>query len=91
MPTEPFSTIGDHRGVLRVLTLNLLQRYGAWADRRSVLINGLRALQPDIAAFQESIKNDEYDQIRDLLGSTFHIVHQKNRDPQGMGISIASR
>lgn len=91
MPTEPFSTIGDRRGALRVLTLNLWQRYGAWADRRSVLINGLRALQPDIAAFQESIKNDEYDQISDLLGSTFQIAHQKNRDPQGMGISIASR
>jgi len=39
MPTEPFSTIGDHRGALRVLTLNLWQRYGAWADRRAVLIN----------------------------------------------------
>lgn len=91
MPTEPFSTIGDHRGALRVLTLNLWQRYGAWADRRSVLINGLRALQPDIVAFQESIKNDDYDQVSDLLGSTFHIVHQKKREPQGMGISIGSR
>lgn len=91
MSTEPFSTIGDQRGALRVLTLNLWQRYGAWADRRSVLISGLRELQPDIAAFQESIKNEEYDQISDLLGSTFHIVHQENRDPQGMGVSIASR
>jgi endonuclease/exonuclease/phosphatase family metal-dependent hydrolase len=91
MSTEPFSTIGNHRGALRVLTLNLWQRYGAWSDRRSLLIEGLRTLQPDIAAFQESIKNDEYDQITDLLGPTFHIAHQKNRDPQGMGISIASR
>lgn len=91
MSTEPFSTIGNHRGALRVLTLNLWQRYGAWSDRRSLLIEGLRTLQPDVAAFQESIKNDEYDQITDLLGPTFHIAHQKNRDPQGMGISIASR
>lgn len=91
MATEPFSSIGDHRGALRVLTLNLWQRYGKWADRRSVLIDGLRILQPDIVAFQESIRNDEYDQVSDLLGPTFHIVQQKNRDLQGMGISIASR
>lgn len=91
MSTEPYSSIGDRRGALRVLTLNLWQHYGLWADRRRLLINGLRALQPDIAAFQESIKNDEYDQIGELFGPTFHIVHQKNRDPQGMGTSIASR
>lgn len=91
MSTEPFSTVGGYRDALRVLTLNLWQQYGPWADRRCLLIKGLRALQPDIAAFQESIKNDAYDQIHDLLGPTFHILHQKNRDPQGMGISIASR
>lgn len=91
MCTKPFSTIGNQCPGLRVLTLNLWQRYGAWAERRAILINGLRALQPDIAAFQESIKNDEYDQISDLLDPTFSIVHQKNRDPLGMGISIACR
>ncbi|WP_255461002.1 endonuclease/exonuclease/phosphatase family protein [Edaphobacter albus] len=36
-------------------------------------------------------QNDEYDQVHDLLGSGFHIAHQKQRGPQGMGISIASR
>lgn len=91
MGTEPFSKIGDRRGALRVLTLNLWQQYGAWPDRRSLLIKGLRALQPGIAAFQESIKTGEYDQVSDLLGPAFHIVHSKNRDPQGMGISIASQ
>lgn len=91
MLTDPFSAIGTRSGNIRVLTLNLWQRYGNWADRRTVLVNGLRVLQPDVAAFQESIKDDQYDQISDLLGPTFHIVHQKNRDSQGMGISIASR
>ena len=38
------------KGDVRVVTLNLWQRYGSWADRRSVLINGLRALEPDVAA-----------------------------------------
>ena len=40
-------------GRLRVLTMNLWQRYGAWTERRAVLIDGLRALTPDLVAFQE--------------------------------------
>lgn len=91
MLTDPYSTIGTHTGNVRVLTLNLWQRYGSWPERRSLLIDGLRALEPDVAAFQESVTSDDYNQITDLLGSGFHVVHHKNRDPQGMGISIASR
>ncbi|HTK12004.1 MAG TPA: endonuclease/exonuclease/phosphatase family protein [Ktedonobacteraceae bacterium] len=78
-------------GDVRVLTLNLWGRHGVWADRRTMLIDGLLALQPDLLAFQESIKNDEYDQVIDLLGPGWNIVHQQSRDPEGMGISIASR
>jgi hypothetical protein len=78
-------------GDVRVVTLNLAQRLGAWADRRTVLVDGLSALQPDLVAFQESISTDEYDQVVDLLGPKFHVSHQKERDPNGMGISIASR
>ena len=37
-----------HPGEMRVLTLNLWGRNGAWAERRSMLIEGLRAL-PEIA------------------------------------------
>ncbi len=91
---QAYERIPKHRprlAGLRVLTLNLWQRYGVWTDRRSVLMDGFRALQPDLVAFQESIKNDEYDQAADLLGPTFNVVHQKSRDPNGMGISIASR
>jgi hypothetical protein len=80
-----------HPGDLRVLTLNLNQRYGAWSDRRSVLMDGFRALQPDLLAFQESIQTGDYDQVVDLLGPGFNVAHQKNRDPNGMGVSIASR
>jgi hypothetical protein len=40
---------------MRVLTLNLNQRFGKWTDRRSVLIDGIRSLQPDLVAFHESI------------------------------------
>ncbi|QBD81127.1 endonuclease/exonuclease/phosphatase family protein [Ktedonosporobacter rubrisoli] len=76
---------------LRVLTLNLWGQHGAWTERREALIAGLQALQPDLLAFQESIKSDAYDQMRDLLGPDWNISHQQGRDPEGMGISIASR
>ena len=48
---------------LRVLTLNLWGRRGAWTRRREVLDRGLRALQPDLVAFQESIVTDVEDQV----------------------------
>lgn len=77
--------------ILRVLALNLWQRYGAWADRRSVLIDGIRRIRPDIVGFAESIKTDDYDQTIDLLGPEFVVAHSKARDANGVGISIASR
>jgi endonuclease/exonuclease/phosphatase family metal-dependent hydrolase len=91
MSTNQFPNVRPHLGEVRVLTLNLWQRYGNWAERRRVLTDGFRALQPDLVAFQESIKTDEYDQVTDLLGPGFNVIHQKSRDPNGMGVSIASR
>jgi len=78
-------------GKLRVLSINIEGRNGVWADRRTVLIDGIRAVKPDLVAFHESIYTKEYDQVVDLLGPDFHVVHQNARDPKGMGISIASR
>jgi endonuclease/exonuclease/phosphatase family metal-dependent hydrolase len=76
---------------VRVLTLNLWGRRGAWTDRRQVLVDGLRELRPDLVAFIEAIKTDDYDQVVDLLGSEFHVAHQAEREPDGQGASIASR
>jgi endonuclease/exonuclease/phosphatase family metal-dependent hydrolase len=86
-----FPNTGSHMGDVRIVTLNLWGRRGAWVERRSKLIAGFRALQPDLVAFQEAIKSDEYDQVTDLLGSEFHVVHQTDREADGQGISIASR
>ena len=76
-------------GVVRVATLNLWGWHGAWDERRSALVDGLRELQPDIIAFQEAVVADGYDQVADLLGAGYHIVHQEGRDAQGTGLSIA--
>src|SRR5215210_5000366 len=85
-------------GGVRVATLNLWGRRGAWAERRAVLIDGFRELRPDLVAFQEAIRNDEYDQAVDLLGPDFHVAHQMYRETNrqggtedGQGVSVASR
>lgn len=80
-----------NRRSIRVLTFNLWQRYGDWAARRAVLADGLRHLSPDVAGFAESIQTRDYDQVGDLLGPEFHLAHSKIRDPNGMGITMASR
>jgi hypothetical protein len=66
---------------VHVATLNLWGRRGAWAERRSVLIDGFRELfRPDLVAFQEAVVNDGYDQVADILGPGFHVAHQKYRE-----------
>ena len=82
--------------LMRVLTLNLWGRLGAWADRRSVLIDGLRRLQPDLVAFQETIVTGNFDQVADLMGGDYQVVHQSAGltavDQEGFhGASIATR
>jgi endonuclease/exonuclease/phosphatase family metal-dependent hydrolase len=76
---------------VRVATLNLWGRRGAWDERRSVLVDGLRQLQPDIVTFQEAAVIDRYDQVADLLGASYHLAHQACREAEGAGLSIASR
>ena len=76
--------------VVRVATLNLWGQHGAWDERRSILVDGLHELHPDIIAFQEAVVADEYDQVADLLGVSYHITHQAGRGAEGTGLSIAS-
>ena len=76
---------------IRVVTLNLWGRSGAWEERRSVFADGLRKLDADLLAFQETVVADGYDQVADLLGPDYHVAHQGGRAPDGVGVSIASR
>jgi endonuclease/exonuclease/phosphatase family metal-dependent hydrolase len=78
--------------MVRVATLNLWGRRGAWDERRAVLIDGFRRLQPELVAFQEAVVGDGYDQVTDILGTGNHVVaHQAGRETDGTGLSIASR
>jgi endonuclease/exonuclease/phosphatase family metal-dependent hydrolase len=81
-----------------VVTLNLWGRRGDWAGRREVLRAGLHELDPDLVAFVEAVKTEEYDQVADLLGPGYHVAHQRDREPggpgdvePGQGASLASR
>jgi endonuclease/exonuclease/phosphatase family metal-dependent hydrolase len=77
--------------VIRVAVQNVWRRYGDWPERRSVLIEGFRDVQPDLVAFIEPVKLDDYDQAVDLLGPDHHVVYQAQRAADGTGSAIASR
>lgn len=76
---------------MRVLTYNLLGRLGDWPARRAVMRTGLREFAPDVAVLQETVVTDDYDQVADLFGDGFHVVHQSGRTDDGVGASVASR
>ncbi|MEV0718186.1 endonuclease/exonuclease/phosphatase family protein [Asanoa sp. NPDC050611] len=76
---------------LRVLTLNLWARHGDWHRRRDVLAAGIRELAPDLVAAQEVLVEDGYDQLADVVGDGFHVVHQTGGHDGLRAVSVASR
>jgi hypothetical protein len=59
--------MGTERPLLRIATINVWGRRGAWNSRRSVLKNGLAQLDADLISFQEAIHTDDYDMVAELL------------------------
>jgi endonuclease/exonuclease/phosphatase family metal-dependent hydrolase len=79
---------------MRALTLNMWARHGDWPARREVLRRGLRALDADVLLLQEAIVEVGYDQVVDLLGPDYGVVHQTVGlvgDGRHHGASLASR
>ena len=76
---------------LRLATLNMWGARGDWNARRPVLSAGLADLAPDLLTLQEVIVTADYDQARDFLGDDYHLVHQADREPDGQGVTTASR
>jgi hypothetical protein len=66
-------------------------RHQAWAARQAALTAGLRALGPDLIALQEALVTTDFDQVAELLGPGYHLAHQRERESDGSGASIASR
>ena len=67
------------------------ERPAAWTARQAALAAGLRALRPDLVAFQEALWTDELDQAVELLGPGYHVARQARREADGAGASVASR
>lgn len=77
---------------LRVYTHNIYARRARWGERRRVLIDGIRELDPDIIVLQEEVRTDDYDQTTDIVGPDKHVVHSTARShAERSGISVASR
>src|SRR6185436_2064760 len=76
---------------MRVATLNVWGHDGDWPARRDALIAGFRALASDLVALQETVVTAVGDQVREILGEEFAVVHSQRRSPEGVGISVASR
>jgi endonuclease/exonuclease/phosphatase family metal-dependent hydrolase len=66
-------------------------RHPDWSARQRALAAVLRAERPDLVAFQEAIAIPGYDQISELLGPDYQVVHARLREPDGSGTTIASR
>jgi len=62
-----------------------LNVWGVRADwqewRRWLVRDGFAALAPDLVTLQETIVRDGYDQVGEILGDGFEVVHQKRREP----------
>jgi endonuclease/exonuclease/phosphatase family metal-dependent hydrolase len=81
----------EGRPVLRIATLNTWGTRGDWPARRSLLAAEFSRLSPDLITLQETIHTDGYDQVREILAAEYRVVHSATREPDGQGISTASR
>jgi endonuclease/exonuclease/phosphatase family metal-dependent hydrolase len=76
------------------MTLNLWAQHGEWAKRRRVLQDGMRSIAPDVLTLQETVVDDDYDQVVDVLGDGYNVVHQTMGlvgDGRHHGVSIATK
>jgi endonuclease/exonuclease/phosphatase family metal-dependent hydrolase len=77
---------------LKVMTLNLLSPdHADWDRRRPAIKAGIAKWQPDLIALQEAVQGAGYDQVPDVLGSAYHVVHHSRRSSDGVGAAFASR
>jgi endonuclease/exonuclease/phosphatase family metal-dependent hydrolase len=76
---------------LRIATLNTWGTRGDWPARRAVLADEFRRIDADVLTLQETILTGDHDQAREVLGDRYHLVQQREREPDGQGITTASR
>ena len=75
---------------VRVATLNVRGTHGGWAARRPILRQGFEEQHADLITLQETVVIDGYVQAREFLGADYHLVHQRNREADGLGLTTAT-
>ncbi|MGI5128847.1 endonuclease/exonuclease/phosphatase family protein [Pseudonocardia sp. CA-107938] len=76
------------------MTMNVWGVRGDWPARREVLRATLAELRPDVLTLQETVVRPGLDQVAEILDGVVdpvHVVHGRHREPDGQGISTASR
>ncbi len=48
-------------------------------------------LRADVVTLQETILAERVDQAAQMLGTGYHLAQQRSREPDGQGITTASR
>lgn len=76
---------------MRLATLNTWGTRGDWDARLPVLREGFSALDADIIVLQETILTNDFDQAAEMLGPGYQLAQQLEREPDGQGITTASR
>ncbi|MEU4393381.1 endonuclease/exonuclease/phosphatase family protein [Kribbella sp. NPDC023855] len=76
---------------LKIATLNVWGTRGDWPARREVLRREFAELAPDLITLQETVATADYDQVQEFLEPAYHVIHQVAREPDGQGITTASR
>jgi exonuclease III len=76
---------------MRVATLNVWGIRGDWPARLPLLRDGFAAIAADLVTLQETIRTGTQDQAREILGDDYRLVHQVKREPDGQGVTTASR
>jgi endonuclease/exonuclease/phosphatase family metal-dependent hydrolase len=76
---------------MRVATLNVWGTRGDWSARLPLLRDGFAAMAADLVTLQETIRSGSQDQAREILGDDYRLVHQVKREPDGQGVTTASR
>jgi endonuclease/exonuclease/phosphatase family metal-dependent hydrolase len=79
---------------LRVMTWNLWWRFGPWDERRSLLIETIRGVDPDVICLQEVWSDESNDQLDDLCESLG--FHSARTEPvfyggESFGNAVAAR
>ncbi|TDW81269.1 MULTISPECIES: endonuclease/exonuclease/phosphatase family protein [Kribbella] len=76
---------------MRLATLNVWGVRGDWPARLALFRKGFQQLNADVLTLQETVFNADVDQVMEMLGPEYHVVHSSEREYDGSGISTASR